>query len=250
MFRFQNARRMCVPYCDVIHLRRNFNKDDFFGDSGQKVLKSPLSLIHTMNQGIANAIKTSAALRGIMIFKGVVRPEDMEAARKNFVENYFSAANNGGIAAVDAKAEFKELNSDPKMADPQAMKMAKEAVFAYYGVNEKIIQSTYNEEEWTAFYESVLEPLALQLSMEFSWKLFTPVERGHGNAVYFNANRIQYTKLSTKVQLVKELGFAGLCTINELREIIDLPPLPDGDQRLVSKNFEDSAKGAEESNDE
>ena len=43
-----------------------------------------------------------------------------------------------------------------------------------------------------------------------------------------NANRLQYMSTSAKVQMAKELGDRGALTIDEIRELFNYAPLPDG----------------------
>jgi hypothetical protein len=97
--------------------------------------------------------------------------------------------------------------------------------------------SNYSEEEFNGFYESVIEPIAIQLSLEFTAKLFTQRELGFGNKIIFESNRLQFASNTTKVTVIKELMPLGLLTINESREILNLSPVEDGDKRLVSLNY-------------
>ena len=122
------------------------------------------------------------------------------------------------------------------------MKLVKENAYQYFGVNEKIIKADYSESDWDSFYESVIEPIAIQLSLECTTKLFTSREQGHGNEVIFEANRLQYVSAKTKIQLIKELSPLGLLTVNEGREIFNLGPVEDGDKRYVSLNYVDADK--------
>lgn len=43
------------------------------------------------------------------------------------------------------------------------MQAVKTKIYDYLGVSEAIVNSSYDENQWAAFYESVIEPLALQL---------------------------------------------------------------------------------------
>jgi HK97 family phage portal protein len=240
-FTFKTGFRMTVPYTDLIHIRRHFNRDDIFGEDGRKPFKTTLNLIQTINQGLVNAIKSSARLRGWLKFTQTLRPEDIKAQRDQFVKDYLSIDNDGGIGAIDAKAEFTPANMDAKMADDKQMGIVRENVYRYFGVNEKIIQSTYNEDEWGAFYESVIEPIAIQLSLEFTAKCFTGRELGFGNEIIFEANRLQYASAKTKTTLIKELLPMELLSINDALEILNMPPIEGGERRLRSLNYIDAS---------
>src|SRR5690606_24153988 len=152
----------------------------------------------------------------------------IEAQRERFVKEYLTVSNAGGIAALDAKAEYIPLNAEPKMVNAAQMKELRDAVFRYFGVSENIVMGNYTEDQWNAFYESTIEPLAVQMSLEFTAKLFSDREIGHGNEIVFEANRLQYASVRTKLELV-QLVDRGIMTPNQLAEVFNLPPVPGGD---------------------
>lgn len=235
-FYFADQGNVVLPYSDVIHLRRHYYDNDMLG-SPNTPINTTLSVIHTTREGLAQAVKTSAHLRGILKFQGMLKESDIEANRQRFVEQYMTIQNTGGIAALDAKADYQELKNDPKMIDDKQMRELRDTVFRYFGVNENIVMGKYTEDEWNAFYESTIEPLAVQMSLEFTSKLFTERERGFGNEIIFEANRLQYASVKTKIAMVEQMVPMGLLTINEAREIFNLAPVEDGDKRLVSLNY-------------
>jgi HK97 family phage portal protein len=241
-FFFLGGQQVVLPYTDLIHLRRFFYQNDFYGETSSNALNPVLELINTTNDGIANAVKSSAYLRGLLKFTSMLKPDDMKKQRDMFVADYMNITNNGGVAATDAKADYIELKSDPKMIDDKQMDSIKSKVYDYFGVNEKIVKSNYTEEEWNAFYESVIEPIAIQLSLEFTEKIFTQREKGHGNEIIFEANRLQYASNKTKIEVVNTLVDRGMMSLNQGLEMFNLPPIEDGDKRILSLNFIDADK--------
>lgn len=235
-FNFAHGDYAIWPYEKVIHLRRHFFKNDMMGDRND-ALNTKLDVIHTVDEGLAEAIRTSANLKGILKYEGMLSPKDIEKNRQAFVDNFLKVSNAGGIAALDSKADYKELKGDPKIADAEQMKDLRNGVYSYFGVNEKIVNSSYSEDEWNAFYESVLEPIAVQMGLEMTHKLFTLNEVAHGNEILFEANRLQYASARTKIALARELMPMGALTLNEVREIFNLAPVEDGDQRIQSLNY-------------
>ncbi len=227
-FHFMGGQKVVLPYEDIIHLRRFFYRNDLYGEPSDRALNPTLQLIRTTDEGIINAVKSSAFLRGILKFTTMLKPDDMKAQRDAFVKDYLDITNNGGVAATDAKAEYVPLNNEPKMVNAAQMKMIQDKVYNYFGVNEKIIQSSYTEDEWNAFYESTIEPLAIQMSLEFTSKLFTDNERAHGNEIIFESNRLQYASMSTKLNLLQMVD-RGAMTPNEWRAALNLPPIEGGD---------------------
>lgn len=242
-FRFTNGKVLTVPYSQVIHLRRFFNDNDMYGESNSRALLPTLELLNTTNEGIINAVKSSAYLRGLLKFsQAMLKPEDIKKQTDQFVTDYMSISNNGGVAGIDAKADYIPLNSTPTMVSGDQMTLIEEKVFKYFNVNKKIITSEYSESEFDAFYESVIEPLAIQLSLEFTSKLFTDREKGFGNEIIFESNRLAYVSTKTKIDLINTLMPLGLMSLNEARELFNMSAVEDGDKRLVSLNYVDSTK--------
>jgi HK97 family phage portal protein len=240
-FYFGNAKTVILPYSEVIHLRRHYYKNDLIGESN-KPINDTLSTIHTTNEGIAQAVKTSANLRGILKYQGLLKDTDIEANRQKFVTQYLTLNNSGGVAALDAKAEYTELKTQPIVVDAKQMAELRDNVYRYFGINDKIVMGNYNEEEWNAFYESVIEPIAVQMSLEFTSKLFTKTERDHGNQIIFEANRLQYASTKTKIEVITTLIDRGMMSLNQGLEVFNLPPIEGGDKRIVSLNFVNADK--------
>ena len=58
--------------------------------------------------------------------------------------------------------------------------------------------------------------------------MFSDRERAQGSYLIANANRLQYMSTTAKVQMAKELADRGAIMIDEIRELFNYPPLPDG----------------------
>ena len=118
-------------------------------------------------------------------------------------------------------------------------------IYNYLGITESIVNCNYSEDEFLAFYESTLEPIALQLGLEFTNKVFTDREKSYGNQIIFESGRLQFTSNKTKVELIKNIMPMGLLTINQALEILNLPSIKDGDKRIQSLNYIDQASATE-----
>lgn len=241
-FSFLTGKNVTIPYTELIHLRKNFNKSDMFGDEALGPLKPTLNLNSTVNQGISNAVKATAKIRGLLKFTQSLRPEDLKKQKDEFIADYLSSSNDGGIAALDAKADFVQLNSNPTLIDDKQMALIRENVYRYFNISEAIITSNYSEDEYNAFYSSVIEPIAIQLSLEFTSKIFSDREKGFGNQIVFSAERLTFANNVTKANLINILMPLGILSINEAREILELSPVAGGDKYLQSLNYVDSSQ--------
>lgn len=238
-FLFGNGKEVTLPYADIIHLRRNFNDNDLLGDANTALMPA-LELAHTQNEGISNSIKSSANIRGILKFTQIMAPEKLKEEKDAFINDYLQIANNGGIVATDQKTEYIPITVNPVTIDDKQIQAVKTKIYDYLGVSEKIVNSSYTEDEWAAFYESTIEPIAVQMGLEFTRKIFNDREQAFGNCVIFESGRLQFSSNATKVNLIAQLMPFGLLTVNQALEILNLPGVEDGDKRLQTLNVVDA----------
>ena len=239
-FNFLTGFQMVVPYEELAHLRRFFGPSDLFGESNDITLSKQVGLLNTVNAGFAAAVNSARYLRGILKFNMNLKDDDLAANKQRFVNEYMALTNTGGVAALDTRADYQELKNNVITADNGQMKTIREDIMGYYHTNEAILQSKYDENGWAAYYESVLEPIAIRLSLELTRKIFTQREQALGNQIVFEANRLQYASTQSKINLLKELMPMGLMTINEGREVFNMAPVVGGDKRIMSLNYIDA----------
>lgn len=249
-FYFVNGTNLTVSWEDLAVLRKDYNKSDISGE-GNDSLYQLLDLINTTNQGIANAVKSSANLRGIVkSTKSMLSDDDIKRTRDRFVSDYMNLSNEGGIAALDSTQEFTPISMSPVTANFAQMKEFRENVYRYFGVNDAIITSDYDEKQLEAFYESRIEPFLVALSLELTNKIFTDRQRGFENEILFESNRLAYASIQTKLSLVA-LVDRGMMTPNEVRQIMNLSPIDGGDvpiRRLDTAPVDDKKTAKEGDN--
>ena len=237
-FTFGIGYQATVPYDEIIHVRRHFNRDEMFGDPEAKILLEDLTLLKAEKTAIVNVVKNYGRLRGIVKFLQTLRPEDLKQNFETFIQNFVDPVKNGsGIAPMDNTTDYKELHVENTTFDAAQMTYARDNIYKYFGVSEKLINGTYDESEFIAFYESVIEPLAVKLSQAFTVAMFTKREQGFGNEIMFEANRLNYISVASKINIAKQLLPAGILTINDARDLFGYAPVPDGDERIVSLNY-------------
>lgn len=230
---FSDGRHVVFPYSDIVHLRRHFLTNDLLGD-GNAPLFPLLDTAETLTQGIAASVKNGTSIRGVLKFTSLVNPTQVKAEKEQFVADYFNPANSGGVAATDQRFDFVPTNTAPYSIPQEQVEAVNRQIYDYLGVNGKIISGSYNENEFSAFYESVVEPFALQLSQEMKLKC--------GAEITFTAERMEFSSADTKIKLLHEAAPLGLMTVNEARHLLALPPVADGDRRLQSLNYVSAEK--------
>lgn len=244
-FTNRNGRVVTYPYTDIIHLRQDINENDLFGDSPREVLLPLMEVVSTTDQGIVKAIKNSGVVKWLLKFNTGMRPEDIRSNTEEFTKSFLDINNSGGAAGVDAKADAKQIEPKDYVPNAAVIDRTTQRIYSFFNTNEKIVQSKYNEDEWNAYYESEIEPIAMQWSNEDTRKIFTRRERGFGNKIIYSANNLQYASMSTKLGL-QAMVDRGALTPNEWREVLNLPPVEDGDKPLRRLDTIAIGKGGEE----
>ena len=93
------------------------------------------------------------------------------------------------------------------------------------------MDSSRGEAEWSAYFDSEVEPVSLQLRGEYTRKIFSRKERAHGNKIIFEASAWDGASTQTKLALVAMVD-RGALTPNEWRSAFNLAPVPGGDEPI------------------
>ncbi|MCH3976404.1 MAG: phage portal protein [Bacilli bacterium] len=250
-FYFTDKKSFTLPYESIIHLKRFYGVNDIFGGSGaisdHSALLKTIKINDSVLQGLDNAIKTSFQVKGLLKINGILSEKDKSAQKREFDEALKEATKEGGssIVPVDLKSEYVPLNVDPKLIDSETLSFLQKKIISYFGVSEPIFDNKYDENQYNAFYESVIEGVAIALSEAFSKALLTRSQLEKGEQIIFYSERLQYASWNTKVQAIEKLMGLGILSLNESRALLGFEPLEGGSKRLQSLNYVDADKAAD-----
>lgn len=213
-------------------------KSDFFGERNT-ALNPTMDLIDMQGQGIKEAIKNGATYRFMARTNNFTKTEDLKKERQRFSEENFSKeAGAGGLLLFpNTYSDIQQIKTSPYTINPEERKMIQDNVYNLYAVNEDIIQSKAVGDKWNAFYESVVETFAIQFSEVTTAMFFSEREQSFGSKIVATSNRLQYMSNSDKLKVSAQMADRGLMTINEIRDIWNLPPVEDGDVRTVRGEY-------------
>lgn len=224
---FTFGERAAIPLDEVGIMVTHQYKSDFFGE-GNGALYPTMELISIQEQGIEEGVKSAAHFRFMAKLGNFATDEDLAKERKRFSAfNLSKDAEGGGLLLFpNTYTDIKQVDARPWVVDADQMQIIKENVYEYFNVNEDVLQSKAVGDAWSAFYESSIEPFAIQLGDVLSSMLFSLRERSNGNAVIVTSNRLQYLSNADKLAVSAQMADRGLMTRNEIRQIWNLPPLP------------------------
>ena len=225
-----------MEYCGI--MTRMQYRNDFFGENNAALLPT-MDLIHIQNQGIEEGVKSSASYRFMARVNNFSKAEDLAKERKRFTaENFARDAEGGGILLFpNTYTDIKQVDVKPWIVDAEQMGIIKSNVFEYFGVNEDILENKYSSDTWSAYYEGCVEPFAIQFSEVMTKMLFTFREQSQGSKVAATSNRLQYMSNADKLNVSAQLLDRGIMSINDVREIWQLPPVEGGDVRIIRGEY-------------
>lgn len=240
-YRFANGDIGAVEFRKCAVMTKHQYWRDFFGDSNS-ALNDTMKLIHIQNQGIEEAVKNTSTFRFMAQLSNFAKPEDLANERKRFTRtNLASDAGAGGFLLFpNTYKDIKQIDVKPYTVDADQMKQIQQNVYNYFGVNEDVLQNKAYGDSWSAFYEGAVEPFAIQFSEAMTKAVFSERERAQGSYIMATANRLQYLSNADKLNVSAQLLDRGLFSINEVREIWNLPPVEGGDKRVIRGEYYDA----------
>lgn len=228
-YQFTNGQYAAVEFRKCAVLTKHQYSKDFFGDSNRP-LNETMQLIHIQNQGIEEGVKNSATFRFMAQLGNFSSSDDVKKERERFTAANLSADSKSGgfLLFPNTYKDIKQIDVRPYAMDAEQMKQIRENAFNYFGVSEDVLQNKAHGDSLEGFFDGAIEPFAIQFSEATTKMLFSERERAQGSYLIANANRLQYMSVSQKVQMAKELGDRGAILIDEIRELFNYSPLPDG----------------------
>jgi len=231
-----NKAAIELSYCGIMTKFQYSN--DFFGENNTP-LTPTMDLIHIQDQGIKEGVKSAATYRFMARMGNFSNDETLKAERERFTEKNFGYENNAGglLLFPNTFTDIKQVDVKPWIVDADQIKQIKDNVFDYFGVNEEVLQNQAYGDKWSAFYEGAIEPFAVQFSEVMTKMLFTLREQSQGNAVIASANRLQYLSNAEKLNVSSQMLDRGIMSINDVREIWNMPPVEGGDARIIRGEY-------------
>lgn len=240
-FMFMNGFDTTVPYDDIIHIRYNFSVNqymggDLMGQPNNEALLTTLNLNHDLLQGVAKAMKSSYAVNGVVKYATLMDDGRMEAALRELEAKLRN--NESGFLPIDLKADFTPLERKTALVDKPTLEFIDSKILRTWGISLPILTGDYTKEQYEAFYQKSLEPLALAMSQAFTKKLFTKRERAYGNRVELYPKDLIFLSVTQTIEMIKELSPTGALFENEKRAALGLRPLPELEgKRYMSLNW-------------
>ena len=225
-----------LDYCGI--MTKFQHTSDFFGETNKALLPT-MDLIAIQKQGIEEGVKSAASYRFMARVNNFTKAEDLAKERRRFTEENFSREAKGGglLLFPNTYTDIKQVDVKPWVVDAEQKAQIDANVNRYFGVNDDILTNKAYGDAWSAFYEGVVEAWAIQFSEVMTKMLYTLREQSAGNFVSATSNRLQYMSNADKLNVSAQLLDRGIFTLNDVREIWNLPPVDGGDVRVIRGEY-------------
>lgn len=232
-FRFANGYDVTLPAGDVIHWRKDFGVNDYFGggafgSNDNEGLLTMLERYDMLTQSIAKALECSCQINGVVKYNTYNDDDAKKAEREKFLQAVRD--NKSDVLFMDNKAEYVHIPRDVKLVDADTLKFFHDAILRANGTSLAILNGDYTKSQKEAYYEHALEADIKAMGQAFSRCLFSDREAAFGNEVVAFPNDIQFMSMENKIAYMQVAVPAGAMSVNQILKMGGFPPVEGGDE--------------------
>lgn len=230
--RFANGYETTLPADSVIHWRKDYGVNDYygggmFGGNDNDGLLTMLQRYDQLTQSIAKSLEISCNVNAALKVNTYSETEALKQKREQFEADI--KENKSGLLVMDMSSEFVNIPRDIKLVDAETLKFFYDTILRANGTSLAILNGDYTKAQKEAYYEHALEADIKSLGQAMTRVLFSDREAGYGNAIVLYPNNITFMSMENKLSALQVGLPAGIFTKNEARELLGYAPIEGGD---------------------
>ncbi len=238
--KFDNGYEITLPNDSVIHWRKDYGVNDYFGGgmfggNDNTGLLTMLERYDELTQSIAKALKCSCQVNGFVTVNTYLDEKKLEEERKSFEGKL--QKNESGFLFFDNAIQYTQLPRDVKLVDAETLKFFYDTILRNNGCSLAILNGDYTKAQKEAYYEHALEADIISLGQAISRVVFSDREASYGNKIVLYPNSINFMSMENKIEVLKVGLPAGLFLKDEGRELLGYAPLPNGAGQTVPQGY-------------
>lgn len=238
--RFENGNEVTLPADNIIHWRKDYGVNDYFGGgmfggNDNAGLLKMLKRYDQLTQSIAKALQVSCQVNGILKANTYYDDAAKVAEREKFERDLKS--NESGILVTDLSTEYTNIPRDVKLVDGETLKFFYDTILRANGTSLAILNGDYTKAQKEAYYEHALEGDINSLGQAISKVVFSDRESSFGNEIVLYPNDINFMSMENKIAAL-QIGLpAGIFLKDEARELLGYAPLPNGQGQVIPQGY-------------
>ncbi len=233
VFTIVNGSTYNIPYDEVIHFRKHFGDNYYFGNESRTDLLKKLKIYDQVTTLMPRALEASMQLKGILSAKSQMGETALQKFKEEFESNLKKGEGAFGVLGVDGK--FDPLNTTSQIVDEKILDHLEKVALMNFGVSMKILTGDATENEWQSLYQKNIEPFKIAIEQAATHVLFNQRERQFGNQIKVYDKLVNHLSMKTKLEIIKLMGPNNYISRAEQRELIGYEA--DGGPDKVSLNY-------------
>ena len=229
------------PYSDIIHLRHSYGANPYLGGNAEgtsdnRDLLQNLQTLQVIKESIPKALEASLSIKGILSMKEVADVDKKVITRDEFEKHLFSSKY--GIMATDYESDFTPINISATDIPTNILAFIRDEILSPFGVSLPIYLGKYTDDEYTAFYQTAVEGILVELVQAMKIVLFTPRQLSYGHTIKYYDKIVQQLSYERRQAIAEMTKEDALLSRSERRELLGYEP--DGEPTRVSLNYIDT----------
>lgn len=175
-------------------------------------------------------------LKGLLHLRTNADDQEMKEKAEERVNNILDSARDTGVGYLQKGEEFQELTNNYATATPEELNFLKTIYFEAFGFNEKLFTCSYTEEEYRAYFSSILKVYQRVIDEEINRKAFSKTARTQGHKIMVYFDMFDISSLKDLNDFAFKTKYGGILNANEIREILGYGGYEGGDVYETNKN--------------
>lgn len=230
--RFANGQETTLLASEVIHWRKDYGLNDYFGGSAfggndDRGLLQMLDRYDKLLQSLSKALECSCQVNGIVKIDTYMGDEKLERERVDFQKRL--EKNESGILFTDNATAYTHIPRDIKLVDKETVEFMYQAILRANGTSLAVLNGDYTPQQKQAYYEHALESDIISLAQAMSKVMFSNREMSFGNEIRLYPEDIYFWSVEQRIAYMNVAVPAGAMSVNQILQMGGLPPIEGGD---------------------
>lgn len=222
---------------NVLHIR-GFGGNPVGGLSTLQFGRSAFGLAQAQDRAAGETFRNGLRPSGALTFSDWLSPENRKIAEDKLVEKYVGAQNAGRPLILEGGTKWESLTITPEDAQMlESRGFSLEEICRFFGVPPFMIGHTEKSTSWgtgieqqtIGFQKFTLRRRLKRIEQAVSKQLLSAADRASGVTVAFNLEGLLRADTESRAAFYTSMTQIGAMTINEVRELENLPPVKGGD---------------------
>lgn len=225
-----DGQKQIIEYELCGHLRTMQNKSTLMGESNMPFKKVAALYEQDIDKSMEKLAASESPVQWVGQLNAPILDDEALKEEQDRLNRLNLKGNKTGTFLYDNRyTRMDQVSKETSIMSPDDIKQMENMAYSYWGVGEKLLQNAYTEDEWNGFYQSRIEPILIQIGEVLTKVVFSRNQIMDGNAVEMASNRLQYASIKSRIDVAFGTYDRGMATMDSSLDILNLPPLPNGE---------------------